>query len=363
MNQKAFLENIQKDPNFSFDIIETTNCKAEELEKQNSQIINKYREGYSIFDIIIEDSDNKIKRYLIATTNFYNEFFEYNKSILYVNCLHSSKKAKVTKDLNYVFYECPKVMYVNLYELSSEKINGTFYNCKRLQVVKLPKNCQEIQDISFAYCYELSCLDGQKNIIKVSQNKAFLFTSRLFYLKCPDVYNIFPLNKEEDVHQGNIAKIFDTYPKKDVSFSENICKIACLNDHEKVYQKDFTYFLIEGNNKKNNLQIFNFDNDWFELESFNSYKDLIYNDYENFNDEHKNIEYILRKIEERLGKLINNMKFWNDDKNYAKNINNFREVFEDKNLEEEEKKIENIKASIPIIKKKKKQSKLKKFNG
>ena len=26
--------------------------KAEELEKQNSQIINKYREGYSIFDII-----------------------------------------------------------------------------------------------------------------------------------------------------------------------------------------------------------------------------------------------------------------------------------------------------------------------
>ena len=363
VNQKAFLENIQKDPNFSFDIIETTNCKAEELEKQNSQIINKYREGYSIFDIIIEDSDNKIKRYLIATTNFYNEFFEYNKSILYVNCLHSSKKAKVTKDLNYVFYECPKVMYVNLYELSSEKINGTFYNCKRLQVVKLPKNCQEIQDISFAYCYELSCLDGQKNIIKVSQNKAFLFTSRLFYLKCPDVYNIFPLNKEEDVHQGNIAKIFDTYPKKDVSFSENICKIACLNDHEKVYQKDFTYFLIEGNNKKNNLQIFNFDNDWFELESFNSYKDLIYNDYENFNDEHKNIEYILRKIEERLGKLINNMKFWNDDKNYAKNINNFREVFEDKNLEEEEKKIENIKASIPIIKKKKKQSKLKKFNG
>ena len=78
--------------------------------------------------------------------------------------------------------------------------------------------------------------DSQKNIIKVSQNKAFLFTSRLFYLKCPDVYNIFPLNKEEDVHQGNIAKIFDTYPKKDVSFSENICKIACLNDHEKVYQ-------------------------------------------------------------------------------------------------------------------------------
>ena len=51
------------------------------------------------------------------------------------------------------------------------------------------------------------------------------------------------------------------------------------------------------------------------------------------------------------------MKIWNNDKNYTKNINNFREVFEDKNLKEEEKKIENIKASIHIIKKKKKPNK------
>ena len=357
VNQKAFLENIQKDPNFSFDIIETTNCKAEELEMQNSQFIKKYKEWYSIFDIIIEDSDNKIKRYLIATTNFYNEFFEYNKSILYVNCLYSSEKAKVTKDLYYVFYECPKVMYVNLYELLSEKINGTFYNCKKLQVVKLPKKCEEIQDISFAYCYELSCLDGQKNIIKVSQDNAFRFTSRLFYLKCPDVNNILPPNKKKDVHLGNIAKIFDTYPKNDVSFSENICNIIDLNDKGKPYEKDFTYFLIEGNKKGNNLQIFNFDSDCLELESFNFYKALINDYYKSFNDKHKNIEYILRKIEERLEKLINNMKIWNNDKNYTKNINNFREVFEDKNLKEEEKKIENIKASIHIIKKKKKPNK------